>query len=345
MTIRIGILGFAHAHVSMYCNTWHDMSSERVALTAGWDHDRSRLDTAVEDYGVSACDSPTDLLQRDDIDAVVIGAETNRHADLVVAAAEAGKTIVLQKPLATTMDDGTRIVDAVESSGVRFTLAWQMRFDPQNLKIKELLNSGMLGRLFMIRRRHGLGTHTWPDFNQSWHTDPEQNVGMWADDAAHAIDFLYWLLGTPESVYADIATLLDPEVPDDHGIAIYRYADGTFAEVMSSFTCVAGENTTEVVCEKGVIIQNYGDGPSCNVPREDDRGLKWYLQETGEWTYCDIPSPNDHAVRIFALAEPLLEFMEDRRPGLATAEEGRDVLHMTLSCHRAAETGSRVSLS
>jgi predicted dehydrogenase len=344
MTTRIGILGFAHAHVGMYCSRWTEMSRERVMLTAGWDHDRARLDTAVEAYGLTACDSPAALVAHDDVDAVVIGAETNRHADLVVAAAEAGKAIVLQKPIATTMEDAARIVDAVQSSGVRFTLAWQMRIDPQNLKIKELLESGVLGRLLMIRRRHGLSAHLWPDFDQSWHCDPKQNVGMWADDASHAIDFLYWLLGMPETVYSDIDTLLNPDIPDDHGIAIYRYADGTFAEVMSSFTCVAGENTTEVVCEKGVIIQNYGDGPSCNVPRDDDRGLKWYLQESGEWTRCDIPSPANHSHRIFALAEPILEFLAEGRHTLASAEEGRDSLHMTLSCYDAAQDGRRISL-
>src|SRR5690606_3536957 len=108
--------------------------------------------------------------------------------------------------------------------------------------------------------------------------------GMWADDACHAIDFLYWLLGRPQSVMAEIATRINPRVPDDQGIAIFRYADGTLAEVDSSFTCVAGENTTEITCEGGVIIQNYGDAVSCNVPRPPGAvGLKWYLRDGEGW--------------------------------------------------------------
>ncbi len=93
-----------------------------------------------------------------------------------------------------------------------------------------------------------------------------------------------------------------------------------------------------------MIIQNYGDGPSCGIPRETDNGLKWFQIETGEWTVCDIPSPPHHGQRILALAEPLLEFIEGRRPALASAEEGRDVLHMTLACYEAAKEGRRVAL-
>ncbi len=233
MSGHLGILGFAHGHVGTYCSRWREMSPERVVLAAGWDHDAERLENAAATWGVEACATPEALLGRDDVDAVIIGGETDRHADLVVAAADAGKTIVLQKPFATTMDDAERIVTAVRDSKARFTLAWQMRVDPQNLKIKELIESGTLGRLLMIRRRHGLATHTWPDFDETWHVDPRQNVGMWADDASHPIDFLYWLLGMPESVYADIDTLVNPKVPDDQGIAIYRYADGVFAEVVA----------------------------------------------------------------------------------------------------------------
>jgi predicted dehydrogenase len=344
-TVSVGILGFAHGHVAAYCNRWRAEPELGVRVTAGWDHDASRAAAAGRTHGVELCDSPADLLRRSDVDAVVIAAETSRHAALADQAAEAGKAIVLQKPMALTVEQADRIVAAVEASGVPFTMAWQMRVDSQNVQMKSLLASGQFGRVFMVRRRHGLSTHLWEGFENTWHVDPAANRDIWADDAAHAIDFVFWLLGMPASVTAELGSLLNPKVPNDNGIAVFRYADGTFAEVVCSFTCAAAENTTEIVCENGSIIQNYGDAPSANVPRPEGAiGLKWYLHGAERWAVSDIASPAGHGERIAGLARPLAEFLHGRREPIAAAREGRDVLRLVLACYDSAAAGRRVAL-
>jgi predicted dehydrogenase len=343
MKTRLGILGFAHGHVATYCGEWAAMP-DRVELVAGWDHDAERAKTHGERFKLDVSDSPAALLQRRDIDAVVIGAETSMHADLCEAGAAAGKAIVLQKPLALTLAQADRIVAAVNKHGVKFTLAWQMRVDPQNLRMKELLREGVLGQIVMVRRRHALPTHTWPGFANTWHVKPELNRGMWADDAAHPIDFLLWLLGEPQTVSAEIATLVNPAIPDDNGIAIFRYATGTLAEVVCSFTSVAGENTTEIVGTQGMLVQNYGDLPSASVPRAAGTGLRWYLHETRQWHDSGIASPEGQGKRIAALAEPLLDYLQGKTDAIATAEQGRVALSMVLASYRAAEQGRRVKI-
>lgn len=343
MKIGIGILGFAHGHVSMYCTQWLKNKNQAINLVAGWDHLPTRLDKAATDFSLAACASVDELLARSDVQAVVIGSETSLHADLVEKAAAAGKMIALQKPLALTMTEADRIVNAIHQHGVPFTLAWQMRVDPQNLQIKELLQSGKMGKVFMVRRRHGLATHTWPDFNQSWHVQPETNRDIWADDSAHAIDFIHWLLGVPETVTAEITSQYDPKIPMDNGLAIFRYSGGLLAEVSCSFTCLAAENTVEVFAEKGSIIQNFGDVPSCNVPRPESAvGQKWFIN--GAWVNSDIPSPSNHGTRITGLADPLVEFFQGKRAPIATAEDGRDTLRMTLACYISTREGRRVRL-
>jgi predicted dehydrogenase len=343
--MKTAILGFAHAHVSVYCDIWRDQPELGIEVVAAWDHDAKRLTEASEKRKLRACATVAEALAQPGIEAVVIGAETSRHAELVVAAAQAGKKIILQKPLALTPAQADAMVAAIEQTGVPFTLAWQMRVDPQNLRMKQLIREGALGRILMVRRRHGLNSHMWPGFENSWHVQPELNRGMWADDAAHAVDFIYWLLGRPSSVFAEVDTLVNPKVPDDHGIAVFRYTDGTFAEVVSSFTCVAGENTTEIVGERGTVIQNYGDVPSCHPPRVKDAvGLKWFLRDGTSWIDSGIPSPAAHVERLKALAAPLAEFLHGRRPAIATAAEGRDVLNLILACHESSATGRRINL-
>ena len=343
MTINIGILGFAHGHVNMYCNQWRDNPALGVKVVAAWDHDAARLSQNAQTYGLQPYTDANTLLKQGGVDAVIISAETSMHADLVELAAAAGKSIVAQKPIALTLPEADRIVTAVNRYGVPFSMAWQMRVDPQNAQIKELVRSGQLGKLFMVRRRHGLNTHEWPTFTSLWHCKPELNRDIWADDASHAIDFIHGLLGAPESVTAEIDSLCDPRVPMDNGIAVFRYPGGPLAEVTCSFTCPAAENTTEVVAEKGSIIQNYGDVPSCNVPRPADAcGLKWYISEQKQWTCSDIASPPNHGHRIAGLAAPLAEFLQGKRGPIATAEEGRTTLRMTLACYVSTREGRRV---
>jgi predicted dehydrogenase len=343
--IRVGVLGFAHGHVGMYLERWRKQPDLGVQPVAGWDHDEARATEWCTRHGLSRAASAEKLLAEGGVDAVVICAETSRHAELVELAAAAGKAVVLQKPIALTLEQADRIVAAVERHRVPFTMAWQMRVDPHNLKARELLAEGRLGRVFMVRRRHGLCTQLWKDFDKTWHVQPELNRDIFADDAAHAVDFVYWLLGMPLSASAEIGTALNPRIPNDNGIAVFRYPGGCLAEVSCTFVAVAGENTLEILGEKGMIVGNYGDVPSCMIPRPAGGiQLKWYLHEAKEWTASDLPDIRGQGERIAGLAAPLAGFLHGRRPPVASAREGRDVLKMTLACLESAATGRRVAL-
>src|SRR5439155_4367944 len=157
---------------------WRKLPREQIEIVGGWDHDVLRAGKAGQQHQIRMHDKPEDVLVNGRVDAVVIAAETSMHADLVVMAARAHKAIVLQKPMALTLADADRIVRAVHDHHVPFTLAWQMRVDPQNIEMRNLVREGALGRVFMIRRRHGLSTHTWRGFRDTWHVNPALNRGM-----------------------------------------------------------------------------------------------------------------------------------------------------------------------
>jgi predicted dehydrogenase len=334
-----------------------------VRVVAGWDHDAARAESNCTNFGIERVDSAEALLSRPDIGAVVITSETSMHAALVEQAASAGKAIVLQKPISLTMEQANRIVEAVGKTGVPFTMAWQMRVDPHNVQAKTLLESGPstvsagstsspqagsgqgdFGRVFMVRRRHCLTTQYMKDFDKTWHVQPELNRDIFADDAAHPIDFIYWLLGMPSSVFCELGTLLNPAIPNDNAIAVFRYPDGKFAEVSCSFVAVAGENTLEIVCENGVIVGNYGDAPSNAARPPGAPQLKWFVPGKG-WTISDLPEINGQGERISNLAGPLADFLHGKRPPIATAEEGREVLGLVLACYESDSQGRRVNLN
>src|SRR5688500_13990363 len=120
MPINLGILGLAHGHVGIYCNQWRKHFSNDIRIIGAWDHNAARIAAACEKYQLDQCASVDDLLFRPGLDAVLIGAETSLHADLVEAAAAARKKIILQKPLCLTMEEADRIVADVTREEVPF---------------------------------------------------------------------------------------------------------------------------------------------------------------------------------------------------------------------------------
>lgn len=342
--LGLAVLGFAHGHVGSYCQQIKGFDDAQVV--AGWDHDAERLQSKVDAFGIETSQDLAKIVGRDDVQAVIIGVETNQHADVAVAAAEAGKDIVLQKPMELTLAQCDRIIAAVEKAGVRFTIAYQMRLDPMNVKIKELVDAGAVGRIGYLRRRHCLSLL----FNEAfvtgpskWHVDPVANIGMFNDDAAHAADFVLWIMGMPVSVSAEIGNTLNEVAPDNTGVATYRWADGAFGTVMHSSVIWAAENTCEIYGDRGVIIQNHDDGPSTQHKGPNPVPLKLWTTATQQWEPFDFDLPESHGQRINNVARAAVDFLLDQRPAICTLEEGRQGTEMIVGAYRSAEKGMRVT--
>lgn len=341
--IRIGILGFAHGHINAIAGQWREHPEYGVEAVYGWDHDAARMQKNCDSFGLTCCETVQDMLDKD-IQAVIITSETGLHTELVEQAAAAKKDIILYKPMALTMAEADRIVRAVEENGVRFTMAWQMRTDPQNQKIREMILNQELGKTCLYRRRHALGTHTWADFENTWHVAPEYNRDIFADDSAHPINMMQWIFGMPESVSCEMSTMVNPKIVNDNAVALFKYSDGLIAEISCCFTCNASEITTEVYCEGGTIQQYFGDNPGARLPRVPNMpGLKWYREGDSDWTDSGIESPAGHGLRLGWQAKPLADFLAGGE-SICTAEEGRDTLRMVLACYVSAREGRRVSM-
>lgn len=343
--VNVGILGFAHGHAMMFGGEWVRNPDLGVRIVKGWDADPARADKCAGDLRAMRAESAEEILGDDDIRAVVITSETCYHADLVEKAAAAGKTIILYKPMSLTMADADRIVAAADKYGVPFTMGYQMRSDPQNIKIKQLIDENTIGGVFTFRRRHALPTHLWDNFDSTWHVTPALNRDIFADDASHPIDLLNWLFGVPESVMAEMSTMHNPKVVNENGSALFKYGNGMIAEISCCFTCSAAESTTEVYGANGAILQNYGDVPATRLPRpEGQPGLKWFVEGSDNWIASEIPSPPAHGVRISSQARPFAEFLRGERPSICTAQEGRDSLRMVLACYVSSRYGERVRI-
>jgi predicted dehydrogenase len=342
--LGLGVISFAHGHANLYCRRLAEYDD--VRLVAAWDDNPERGRAAAEPYGMRYSPHLEDLLNDPEIEGVIVTCETNRHAEMVVAAARAGKHILCQKPMALTLEDCDRMAAAADAADVVFMMAFQMRHDPSNQKIKELLETGAIGKVGLLRRRHCIPVLFDESFvtgPSRWHIDPLQNMGMFMDDASHATDFIQWLLGRPASVVAEIGNTLTTVAPDDTGVAIYRYANGAMAELVNSSVTLAGENTTEVYGDEGVIIQNHDDVPSTNIPLPPHPiALKVYTRSRPQWEDLGMPIPTSHAERIAAVPRAFVDCLRHGTAPTATAADGRASVEMVLGAYRAAQEGRRV---
>ncbi len=338
--IRLGVISFAHAHVRLYCQVIADYPDAQVV--ACWDDDTARGQQFATQFGLEWLPELDDLLARDDIDAVFIASPTNKHAEHAIAAAKASKHILLQKPMALTLADCDAIIAAVDEAGVKFSLCYQMRCDPVNQQMKKLVEAGAVGDIAVVRRRHAIPLlldKNWA-VPGNWHIDPEQNMGMFMDDASHAADWFYWMLGAPISVMAEIDNVITRSAPDDNGVALYRFRKGEIGILLNSSTQLAAEATTEIYGSAGSIHQNYGDAPSSLLPAAGS-ALKVFRAGESDWQRFDFPLVPQRS-RIEAVPRPLIDYLKGAGPPIATAEEGRVCIEMILGAYQSAREGRRV---
>ena len=342
--LRVGYLGVAHGHGVAYAGRFR--AAAAVRLTRVYDRDPARARRFADAHGMEVAPSPDEVLRCSD--AVVVAAETAFHAELCLQAIAAGRAVLCQKPLALSLDACDAIVAAVERSGTYFETAFQMRYDPANRRLRELVHGGAVGRVGWARRRHCIAAlldERFRDGSSRWHTEPAMNRGMFFDDAVHATDFLRWVFGEPTSVMAEVGARLSEL--EDTGLAIYRFTGGALVELANSSTTLMGENTCEVYGDQGVLIQNHDDGVSTGpVLPPHPILLKLYRRAEPErgWQDQGLPLPAGHGTRIAAVADGFLEALGRGEP-TATAWDGRQAVAMVLGAYASTAAGARVSLS
>ena len=192
--IRVGLVGAGNIAVNAHLPAYKLCENAEVAAIA--DINLERAKNAAEKFGVKAYyGSVEEMLEKADIDAVDICTWNNAHCDVTIAAAKAGKHILCEKPMAVDLAHALKMEEAVKKAGVVFMLAVPNRFGTPNLFVRDLVDKGALGEIYMaktayIRRR---GTPT------GWFTDKKTSGGgPIIDIGVHRIDAAWFLMGNPK---------------------------------------------------------------------------------------------------------------------------------------------------
>ncbi len=244
----IALVGCAHIHTPGFINKIKQRSGIRVKSV--WDHQGERGRRRAAELGATFVEDVDRVWQDGEVEAVVICSETDRHQELVGAAASAGKHLFAEKPLGLGAADSYAMADAIERAGVRFQTGYFQRGDPMNLFLKEQIAQGVFGKITRVRGSncHAGSLKGWFDpqpekveADWRWMADPKvAGVGGFGDLGTHALDILLWWLGDVESGTAQ----LDPVTNrydgcDETGEGLFRFANGTIGTLAAGWVDVA----------------------------------------------------------------------------------------------------------
>jgi myo-inositol 2-dehydrogenase/D-chiro-inositol 1-dehydrogenase len=225
-------------------------------------------------------DDPRAALDDASIDAIAIASSTDSHAPLIVAAAEAGKQIFCEKPIALDLEATDRALDAVERAGVRLQMGFQRRFDKAYHTAKELIDAGVLGRIEAIR-------DTMRDPSPAPRAYLETSGGLYRDMTIHNFDCVRWMMGQEVGeLYAMGSALVSPlfqELHDiDTSVISLRFSDDSLGVIDNSRRSGFGYDVrTEVFGSEGALMIGYSrDTP---MLRLDANGIHsdhihWFLE-------------------------------------------------------------------
>jgi predicted dehydrogenase len=344
---RVAILGLGHWYSAFgLARALREYPKATLAGVA-W-HDRSQLDAFSDAFGVESTTSYDALLDRDDVDIVQIAAPVSEIAELTVRAARAGKHLIVGKPMAMSIDEADRMVEAVAAAGVAcIPMQAMMRMRAGRLRAR--IERGEIGDLVLLHQ-----TSRWSiaeDWHQSgrpgWFADPRfVPGGAFIDEGIYWIDFFRWLTGGEiVEVDARMANLVHRDIQvEDWGQAFFTFSNGVCATLEAAWTIAAPRKSgpspkqnsvvrLEAIGTRGEIVDQW-----FRVP-----GLAVLAAGAEDWVF-ERQSEDAFSIQAPALLDHLIACLEGRATPIATLREARHSLAAAFDAYRSAREGRRITV-
>ncbi len=363
-TVKIGIIGTGgrggHA-----CNAhrpeegWEVVMGADISPVARREFTEKFPDaTAVEDY--------RELLANPELKVVFIMAPDFLHEEMAVAALEAGKAVYLEKPMAISIEGCDRILETAMRTGSKLFVGHNMRYFPSILKMKEVIDSGLIGEVQAGWCRHFIN-YGGDAYFRDWHSEQKNTCGLLLQKGAHDIDVMHWLMGSHTkrvvgmgmlSVY-DRCARRSPDEPgcakwsdehyppleqtgfspvidvEDHNMILMQLENGTQAVYMQCHYTPDAERNYTFIGTKG-RVENIGDSGDCRIHVWTRRGPR----ETPDIIYHLKPGSGTHGGSDPMIISNFLAFVRDGVPTNATPLAARDAVAAGVLGHKSMRNGN-----
>src|SRR5947209_4733990 len=326
-----------------------DVPGTRVAALVGRTVTSARKMADELGLRCELSDNLAAVLRRPDVQVVIVTTPSGAHLEPAVAAAEAGKHVVVEKPLEITLERCDRILSACDRHGVQLCTIFPSRFADANRALKVAVEAGRFGRLTL-----GETTCKW------WRPQSYYDEGGWKgtraldgggalmNQAIHNVDLLLWLMGPVTRVSGFTATLAHERIEvEDTAVACLRFAGGALGVIQAATSVHPGyPKTVAVHGDRGSAVIEQEDVLRWDVSPEtdEDRAVKRrFAQKTGASGGSSNPAAISHVGHARQLAD-FVRAIESGNEPLVDGREGRRAVEVILAVYQSAATGQTVPI-
>lgn len=343
--VRFGLIGsgaIAAAHMDSL------QKIEETQLVAVWSRRYENAKRVAAEQGCEAEESWEALVQRDDIDAVTICTPSGFHLEPALAAIEAGKHVIIEKPLEITVERCNQIIEAADRKGVKLGGIFQSRFTPANQELYKAVQEGRFGRLVMgdayVKWYRSQEYYDSGEWRGTWELD---GGGALMNQAIHTVDVLIWLMGDVESVYAYADCLAHERIEvEDTVAAVLRFKNGAMGVIEATTSIqpgypkrveVHGDRGGAVLVDDAVVEWHEIDTPERAEAIRSELGPK---EASGTFADPMAMSFDKHRMQLQDFARAI---MEDRAP-LIDGREGAKAVAVVRAIYESAQQKKAVYL-
>lgn len=310
---------------------------------------RTRKSTMPEE-DLAEFPQETDLeaaLEKHKPDAVIVANPTAHHLDVAIPAAQAGCSLLLEKPLSHSMDRIDQLESTLKKGGGRAVIGFQFRFHPGLIKAKQLISDGEIGRVISAHVHFGEylpAWHPWEDYRKGYAARTDMGGGVVLTQC-HSLDYLPWLVGKVESVWGFTAKLSDLEVDVEDTAKIgLRFENGALGSIHLDYNQQPPAHYFEVIGTKGSLQWNLSDGATrifrVESPSPSGRGVRG----EGNWDVYPLPDGFERNVMFMEEMKHFVAVARGEVESSCPLEEGIRALQLALAVKESSSTQRVVSV-
>lgn len=340
--MRVGIIG-SGAWAGRYGAALQESQKVKLVAVAGG----SRAPAYAEKFGIRLEPSPEALCTARDIDIVAVVCPHGYHAEHTIRAAENGKHVIVEKPMATTVAECDQMIAAAERNKVKLMVAHSRRFFPLVKQAKRLLDEGAIGRILMLRQLFSHNARNFGTQPGHWMSDPKLSMGFFIGYGCHQLDMTLHLVGTRvRTVMARFGNYWANTPIENCGALFLDFESGaysTFMEVCSMPTELKAwppfpdyHEVNEIIGEHGLMLL-----------RPYQRLLLRNGKDSDDWkTIAELPPREADNPTIFLReeVEALADAITNGTDPPVTAAEGRHCVEVIQAAYESSRTGEAVHL-
>ncbi len=340
---KVAILG-AGFIANIHMESYHRFVPE-AEIVAVYARDIRKAKTFAEKHPIPKWyDDLDDIIQNSDCEVVDICLPNFLHFDATLKAAAASKHVIIEKPLATTLEDADKMITACKSANVKLMYAEELCFAPKYERVRQMVNEGAIGNIFMLKQSE---KHSGP--HSDWFYDINlSGGGVLMDMGCHAIAWFRWMLNNAKakSVYASMSTVLHKAKTkgEDNSVVIVEFENGVTAIAENSWAKHGGmDDKSEVYGTGGVIYADLFMGNASLAYSKSGYGYALEKADTTVgWTFPIFEEAFNqgypHELKHF------IECVQQDKEPVVTGEDGRAILEIIYAAYASAAEGKKIMI-